>query len=412
MRGHIRKRGNSWAVVVDLGRGDDGKRRQKWNSGFRTKRDAERALNEILNRIGAGGYVDPGRQTVAAYLREWLAAVESTVRPGTWVSYRTNIERHIIPSVGTRELRQLGPLQLNLLYADLLESGRCDGVGGLSPRSVRYVHTILHRALRDAVRWGKLPRNPADLSDPPTSRPPEMRTWTREQLRSFLSTVKGDRLYAAWVLLATTGMRRGELLGLRWSDVDFDAGRAAIRQTLSSVGGKVTFSTPKTAKSRRNIALDVGTVNVLRQHRDSQDKERVIWAEIYADMDLVFCREDGSMLRPDSITRRFHELSKRAGVPAIRLHDVRHSYASLGLAAGTHPKIMAERLGHATVGITLDTYSHVAPALARRAADDLAALILGDGQEHSGNETFAECLQEGPQPFCPAQKSPGGPGRI
>jgi integrase len=205
-----------------------------------------------------------------------------------------------------------------------------------------------------------------------------MRTWTRDELRTFLSNAKDDRLYAAWVLLATTGMRRGELLGLRWTDLDFDNGHAAVRQTLSSVGGKVTFSTPKTAKSRRNIPLDPATIEALRQHREAQDKERDTWAEVYTDLDLVFCREDGSVVRPDTITRQFHELSKQAGVPLIRLHDVRHSYASLGLAAGTHPKVMAERLGHATVGITLDTYSHVAPALARHAADDLAALILGE----------------------------------
>jgi integrase len=399
-------------VVVDLGRDEGGKRRQKWHSGFRTKRDAERALNEILNRIGAGVYVDPGRQTVGEFLREWLLAIENTVRPGTWTSYRSNVERHIVPALGSRELRQLGPPQLNVMYAGLLDGGRCDGSGGLSPRSVRYIHTIMRRALRDAVRWGKLPRNPADLSDPPMSRPPEMQTWTRDELRSFLSTVRGDRLYAAWVLLATTGVRRGELLGLRWSDIDFVSGQAAVRQTLSSVGGKVAFSTPKTAKSRRNIPLDAGTLDALRHHRDAQDKERVIWAEIYTDLDLVFCREDGSMLRPDTITRRFHELSNRAELPQIRLHDVRHSYASLGLAAGTHPKIMAERLGHATVGITLDTYSHVAPALARRAADDLAALILGDDEAPPDGGRFAKCLQKTPPVAGLKHKSAGGPGRI
>lgn len=377
MRGHIRKRGNSWAVVVDHDRDQDGKRRQKWHSGFRTKRDAERALNEILNRIGSGAYVDPGRQTIAEYLREWLMAIQPTIRRGTWISYRTNIERHVIPRLGGRELRQLGGSHLNVLYAQLLEDGRCDGARGLSPRSVRYTHTIVHRALRDAVRWGKLPRNPADMADPPKSRTPEMKTWQTDELRRFLTSVEGDRLYAAWLLVATTGLRRGELLGLRWSDLDFQAGRAAIRQTLSSVGGKVTFSTPKTTKSRRSIAVDSATLAALRHHRDAQNKERVTWEEVYRDLDLAFCREDGTPLRPDTITRRFHDLSRRAGVPVVRLHDVRHTYASIGLAAGTHPKVMAERLGHATVGITLDTYSHVAPALARQAADDLAALILG-----------------------------------
>jgi integrase len=382
MRGHIRKRGNSWSVVVDHDRDEDGKRRQKWHSGYRTKRDAERALTEILNRIGSGTYVDPGRQTMTEYLREWLVAIQRTVRPGTWTSYRSNIERHVVPRLGGRELRQLSASHLNVLYSELLDDGRCDGAGGLSPRSVRYVHTILHRALRDAVRWGKLPRNPAEMADPPRSRAPEMKTWQKEELRRFLASVEDDRLYAAWLLVSTTGLRRGELLGLRWSDLDFEAGRAAIRQTLSSVGGKVTFSTPKTTKSRRSIALDPATLAALRRHRDAQDEERATWAECYTDLDLVFCREDGTPLRPDSITRRFHDLSGRAGLPLVRLHDVRHTYASIGLAAGTHPKVMAERLGHATVGITLDTYSHVAPALAKQAADDLAGLILGPSETH------------------------------
>lgn len=279
MRGHVRKRGNGWTVVVDHGRDADGKRRQKWHSGFRTKRDAERALGEILNRIGTGSYVDPGRQTTGEYLREWLVAVQRTIRPGTWTSYRTNIERHVIPRIGGGELRHLGASHLNVLYAELLERGRCDGAGGLSPRSVRYVHTIVHRALRDAMRWSKLARNPADLADPPRSRSPETRTWGREELRRFLSSVEEDRLYAAWLLVATTGVRRGELLGLRWADLDLDTGRAAIRQTLSSVAGKVSFSTPKTTKSRRSLALDPATVAALWRHRAAQDKERVTWEQ-------------------------------------------------------------------------------------------------------------------------------------
>ena len=165
MRGHIRRRGRTWSVVVDLGRDDRGQRKQKWHSGYRTKRDAERALVEILGRLERGTYVEPTRQELGAYLREWLPAVRSTVRPGTWNSYRTNMERHVIPRIGTVPLQRLGAEHLNGLYAELLEGGRCDGRGGLSPRTVRYTHTILHRALRDAVRWGRLPRNVADLAD-------------------------------------------------------------------------------------------------------------------------------------------------------------------------------------------------------------------------------------------------------
>ena len=256
MRGHIRKRGSTWAVVVDLGIDDSGRRRQKWHSGYKMKREATQGLTEILGKLQEGTYVEPTRQTVAQYLREWLSAIESTVRPGTWSSYRTNVERHAIPRIGQLPLRHLGALQLNSLYEELMGDGRCDGSGGLSPRTVRYTHTILHRALRDAVRWGLLARNPADLADPPKHRTPEMQVWTAEQLRTFLRSVDDDRLYGFWLLIATTGLRRGEALGLRWGDVDLDAGRAAIRQTLSSVGGRLAFSTPKTAKSRRSVTLD------------------------------------------------------------------------------------------------------------------------------------------------------------
>lgn len=377
MRGHIRRRGKTWSVVVELGRDDRGQRKQKWHSGYRTKREAERALVEILGRLERGTYVEPTRQDLAAYLREWLPAVRSTVRPGTWNSYRTNMERHVIPRIGTVPLQRLGAEHLNGLYAELLESGRCDGRGGLSPRTVRYTHTILHRALRDAVRWGRLPRNVADLADAPRSKAPEMQTWHQEELKRFLDNVVTDRLYAAWLLLATTGLRRGELLGLRWQDVVLDTGRIVIRQSLMSVGGELNLSAPKTSKSRRGLSLDPTTTAVLRAHRGRQLQERLAWGPDYQDAGLVFCREDGAPVRPDSFSRRFQTLASAAGLPVIRVHDVRHTYASIALTAGTHPKVVADRLGHSTIGTTLDTYSHVVQSLEDQAAAQVAAVILG-----------------------------------
>ncbi len=378
MRGHIRRRGSTWAVVVDLGVDERGRRRQKWHSGFKTKKDASQGLTAILAKLQAGTYVEPTRQTVAQYLREWLPAIKSTVRPGTWSSYRTNVERHAIPRIGHLPLRQLGALQLNTLYEELLANGRCDQTGGLSPRTVRYTHTILHRALRDAVRWGVLARNPADLADPPKHRTPEMEVWTAEELRTFLGSVRDDRLHALWLLLAMTGLRRGEALGLRWVDLDLDACRASIRQTLSSVGGRLSFSTPKTAKSRRSVTLDPVTIAALRTHRRRQAEERLTWGAAYEDAGLVFTRENGSPIRPDSLTRQFRDLAQVAGLRPLRLHDLRHTYATIALAAGTHPKVVAERLGHATIAVTLDIYSHVIPSLQEEAAAHLANLILGD----------------------------------
>lgn len=384
MRGHVRKRGGTWAVVVDLGQDDKGRRRQKWHSGYRTRRDAAHALTDILARLDTRSYVEPSKQTVSQYLSEWLSAIRTTVGPGTWRSYRTNIEGHVLPRIGRLPLRQVTAIRLNALYADLLEQGRCDGKGGLSPRTVRYTHAILHRALRDAVRWGRLARNPADLADPPRANTPEMRVWTRVELARFLNHARNDRLYAAWLLLATTGLRRGELLGLRWADVDLAASRASVRQSLNSAAGKLEFLPPKTAKSKRSLALDPATVAALRSHRRAQFEERLAWGPAYRELDLVFCREDGTPVRPDSLSRSFSALVRAAGLSRIRLHDVRHTYATIALTAGTHPKVVAERLGHATIGITLDIYSHVLPSIQEEAATHVAALILSGEGEDSG----------------------------
>jgi integrase len=276
-------------------------------------------------------------------------------------------------------LQRLTPSHLNRLYAELLAYGRIEREGGLSARTVRYCHTILRRALADAVRWNRLPRNVADSADPPTKNATTstpMRTWTAEQLRAFLGSVRDDRLHTAYVLLASTGARRGEILGLRWRDVDLDAARISIRQTLVSVDYRAQFSEPKTAKGRRNVALDPATVSALREHAERQALERAIFGD--AGLDLVFSEPDGSPLHPHQFSQAFKIRTKQAGLPTIRLHDLRHTYATLALQAGVHPKVVSERLGHASVSITLDTYSHAIPAMEETAASLVAALFLGD----------------------------------
>jgi integrase len=377
MRGHVRKRGTKWCFVVTVGSGDEGTRRQKWYSGYPTKKAAESSLAEVLGQMRAGTYVEPARQSVTEYLRDWLEVISGSVRPGTWRSYQTNVNWHVVARIGDVPLAKLTPVRLNALYAELLSSGRHDGKGGLSTRTVRYTHTILHRAFRDAVRWGLLHRNPADFADPPRHIKPEMRIWTMDELRKFLAFVAEDELYALWLLLATTGMRRGEALGLRWQDVDFDAKRASIRQSLSSAGGKLVFSPPKTAKSRRRLSLDPATITALRAHRRNQAEDQLAAGVRTTTSGLIFVRPDWSPLRPDSVSRRFSQLAGAAGVPAIRVHDLRHTYATIALSAGTHPKVVAERLGHSTIAITLDTYSHVLPGLEEETASRLAQLILG-----------------------------------
>jgi integrase len=271
-------------------------------------------------------------------------------------------------------------VQLNLLYAHLLENGRRRGGGGLSPKTVRNIHVMLHRALKDAVRWGYLPRNVADAVDPPVGRSAERHVWTPDQLGAFLEHVRADRLYALWLLVATTGMRRGELAGLRWVDIDFANARVSPQRPRVVVDYAVQVSEPKTAKGRRALALDAATLAVLREHQTRQAEEKAVIGAGYRDSGLVFTWPDGAPIHPDLITRWFEQHSRAAALPRIRLHDVRHSYASAALAAGVPAKVISERLGHATVGFTLDTYSHVLPGLDAAAAQAVAQLILrGNG---------------------------------
>jgi integrase len=303
--------------------------------------------------------------------------MRASLRPLTFESYKLNIAR-AVESIGAVRLQQLTPAMLNRLYGELGRNRTVDGEDRppLSPRSIRYVHTVLRHALADGVRWNRLARNVADAAEPPSAkaaRPREMRTWSADHLRGFLEHVGEDRLSAAYRLAAMTGVRRGELLGLRWRDVDLDAGRVSIVQTLV---GKRQLSKPKTDKGQRNIALDTGTVAALREHRKRQLEERLAWGPAYQDQhDLVFCREDGSPLWPQSLSRAFERHAKQARLPAIRFHDLRHGHATLALLAGVHPKVVSERLGHASVGITLDTYSHAIPAMQADAAAKVAGLL-------------------------------------
>jgi integrase len=360
VRGHVRKRGNGWCFVFDAPRTGGGARQQKWRGGFRTRRDAERALAEALSQQAKGTLVEPSKQTVGDFAREWMDTHRSSWRASTWQSYWTNVEAHIIPQLGLIRLQNLTPQALNHFYAFLLREGRRDGRGGLSAGTVRYCHILVHRALADAVRWGRLQRNVADLADPPRkqARAPH-EVWDAPQLRKFLAYVERDRLYPAWVLAAMTGMRRGEVLGLRWSDVDLDNRRVAVRQTLILVNNRLQFSVPKTPKSRRSVAVDAETADLLRRHWEMQARERAMFGDDYQDMDLVFAREDGRPLRPEAFSKAFKEWARAADVPGIRLHHLRHTYATLALS-DEHPPQGGQRAPRA-----LEHQHHARHLLAR-----------------------------------------------
>jgi integrase len=317
---------------------------------------------------------------VKEYLtKEWLPAVKATIRPSTYNSYVQHVECHIAPHIGSVKLMKLSGSQVNALYAKLSESGKKDGKSGLSPMTIHHMHSCLHKACKDAVRWGHISRNPLDAADPPRKKGEnarEMKTWTREQLKAFLDSVAGDRLSPLWHTIAMTGMRRGEALGLRWSDVDLEKARLAVRRALIPISRDVVVSEPKTTKGRRVIALDPGTVEVLKAQAARQLDEQNDWDHAWIETGLVFTKENGAALDPESVSRYWRQAVKRSMLPPIRLHDLRHTHATLALQAGIHPKVVSERLGHATVSITLDTYSHAIPAMQEEAAALIAGLVF------------------------------------
>lgn len=395
-RGSVKQAANgTWEFVVDRGVDADGKRRQTRRRGFRTKREATEALDKVLSELVTGTYVPPSRQTLSEYLEdEWLPSIKGTIRPSTWGSYRHNLVTHVCARpIGRMRLQDIDGPALNKLYAQMGEPTASRRGTPLSPRTINYTATILHRALKDAVRWQRIPRNPHEQSDPPSGkhrRPKHI--WTAEQLSAFFEYIKDDPLYALWVLIGTTGMRRGEALGLAWGHIGLDDASARISlqrqlvpdwESRSSRGWQ--FAEPKTKAGYRNIALDAGlTVPALRGHRTRQAELRLLvgqgWQlgateEVLEAGGMVFCRPDGLPIEPAWATEEFSRLVRNSKLPRVTLHGLRHTWATLALKAGVHPKVVQERLGHSSVMVTLDMYSQVSGGMDEEAADAVAALL-------------------------------------
>lgn len=312
------------------------------------------------------------RLTVGTFLLDlWLPAIRPTVKPSTFSGYEAIVRNHILPKLGFVTLRQIKAEQLNVFYGYLLTSGHAINGGGLAAPSVIRVHAVLRRALRDAVRWDYLKENPATRADPPKQKMTshQMNTWTASELTVFLQESSADADKYLWLLLAMTGMRRGEVLGLRWQDLDLDQGLITVRQTVTAIGGERVFSTPKTSRGRRVVALDASTVTVLRRWRAQYSRDAT---------DLIFCEKDGTPLFGPAVTKRFNKIVDQAELPRIRLHDLRHTHATLALQLGIHPKIVSERLGHSTVAFTLDIYSHATPHMQSEAAERFGTLLNGE----------------------------------
>jgi integrase len=377
--GSISKDANGlWSFVVDtapLG----APRRQIRRRGFRTRREAQQALDRLKATVDRGEFVERSLGTVREYLEAWLPAIRRTIEPSTWESYERNVHNHLLPTLGDIRLQALTPDHLSELYATLAETGRLDGRGGLSARTVQYCHTILHRALEDAVRRGWVVRNVADHALVPAPkrkrRRAEMATWTAEEVAAFLEATENERLYLVWYVALMTGMRRGEILGLRWRDTDLERGRLRLVRQLRVVRHIPEFSELKTERSRRQVGVDSETATLLRRHRKAQLEERLLVGDGYRDGDLVFAQPDGAWYHPEAVSKVFDRRVTRFRLPRITFHDTRHTWATLALQAGVHPKVVSDRLGHSSVAFTLDVYSHAIEGLDDDAAARVADLI-------------------------------------
>jgi len=380
----------TWAFTIDVGKDVNGKRVQQFRAGFPTRADAERALHEVRSALHRGTYIERSAVTVAEYLRdEWLpATAPPRVRFETWNDRRRNLENYVIPRIGGVALQELNAAHINRLYAELLSSGRVQTQGGLSVTSVRRIHAMLSKALRDATRWGRAERNATELADPPpmkvvaASRRRSMSIWSEGDLKRFLDATTSHGLHAMWVFAATTGVRRSELLGIRWADVKLESATATVRQiVIDGPDGYRLEQDQKSVASGRTLHLSHRTVAMLIRHREAQSKHREAVGPAWKDHNLVFPRADGTWWNPPAISLAFHRAVKAAGVPSIRLHDVRHTHASLLLEAGVNPKVVSERLGHSSVAFTLDTYAHVMPGMEPKSAELFDRLVFGTAEE-------------------------------
>ncbi len=362
--GSIYKRADGrWEARVSL---DNGRRKAFYG---RTRPEVSQKLAAALKARQDGLPAISERQTIRQYLGHWLESTRPSLRPKTWLRYEQLLRLHVVPEIGNVRLVRLTPQHLQKLYAGRLEAG-------LSPASVVQLHAVLRRALGRAARWDLVTRNVAGLVTPPRLERREMSTLSPEQARSLLDAADGDRLEALYTLAVTTGMRQGEILALRWREVDLDGGSLQVKATLQRNHEGFVFAEPKTAHSRRQVALAGAVVRGLHRHRVRQAEERLQIGTAWEDNDLVFANEVGRPIEATNLRNRsFWPLLKRAALPRIRFHDLRHTAATLLLGEGMHPKIVSEMLGHSKIAITLDLYSHVTPTMQRQAAETMDAVL-------------------------------------
>lgn len=357
------RKDDRWAASMSLGDG----RRKHFLGKSRHEVAAKLAAAQRSRQQGLP--VPNDKLRAGEYLRDWLETARSYLRPRTWTRYEELLRLHALPAIGSMRLTRVGSQEVQMLYSRALAKG-------LSATTVRQLHAVLHKALKQAVGWGIVARNAADYVQAPRATRREMRVLNSEEVRRFIDAATGTRLEALFVLAVTSGMREGELLALRWKDVDLDSSKLLVRATLQRRRGEFAFVEPKTARSRRQVLLSELAVSALRRHRRRQAEERLRRGAERQDLDLVFANDVGGPIEVTNLTRRhYRPLLVAAGLPVIRFHDLRHTAATLMLAQNVNPKIVSEMLGHSQISITMDLYQHVTETMQRDAARAIDAIL-------------------------------------
>jgi integrase len=391
MKGYIAKKGHQYYAVIYEGLDPvTGKEQRRWHPAGPDKAAAEALASRLAAELE--GRDDKTRSlTFGAYLTDqWLPGKANTLAESTWHGYRRKIERHILPTLGGIPIRRLNVADLEGLYDAKLRPTE-PNVKALAPKTVLEIHLIIRGALKDAVKRGMLTHNVGAVAHAPRLRSipkHEAQAWTAAQLQAFLHAAGGHRLFPALWVAANTGVRRSELLGLRWGDIDLDKATMSINRALVAIGYELTESRGKTANSRRSIDLDATTVDVLTAWRTWQSTERL--AAHLKPTDRVFTGTDGQDVHPHAISQAFERIARRAGVPVVRFHDLRHTHATLLIKEGVPVKVVSERLGHATTAFTMETYQHVLPGMQADAARTFARLIdpsTGEGRRKTRKKT-------------------------
>ena len=403
--GNCRRDHGSWYYRHDLPTSANGRRRQVKQGGYSTEKEARAALTDALARLDRGTYVDRSKLTVGDYLDQWLEG-RVNLRPASVVFYRVAVERYLRPGLGHLRLDQLRVDDVERAFARIRRG--LDGHGHpVSPALIGRLKTTLRAALNVAVKRQLIHVNPAALVEVEAHTRPTVHVWNATTTGRFLDSAAEDWHGPLWHLIASFGLRRGEAAGLRWHDVDLEHGVLAIVVQRTQVGRKIIEATPKTKAGVRVLTLDQGTVRVLRSHRTRQDTQRLALGGAWVHNALVFTMEDGRGLQPQYISRLFAKACEAGGFPRIRLHDLRHTSASLGLAAGESLVEVSKRLGHSQLAITADTYSHVLPALARASSEARSAVIPRQPRAQpvpTGSAPSADASSDVPTP-CPPRNS-------